>query len=347
MKFVGVDLHKETITVCVVNEARKVLKLVPSLSCINTREILRVFRWLGPFEVTVEATAGYEWLVRLIEPLAQRVVLAHPKKLRIIAESTNKNDKVDARILAQFLACGMIPPAYRPTPRQRDHRRLVRHRHFIQGRITSTKNKIRRVLADYNADIHDLFTHVGRAYLEERVCLSNPDRFVVEQLVRELDFHKVQLQQMDQKLERFAEQASAVESRDRELLRTIPRFGKVTIDVVLAELADARRFSSQKKAVAYAGLAPGQRESAGKRRDLSISKQGSGLLRWALIQAAWRLVTYAPEWKPGYDALQRRRGKRRAIVAVARRLLCVVVAMLKSGQPYRPPTAQDVLSVSA
>jgi transposase len=72
--------------------------------------------------------------------------------------------------------------------------------------------------------------------------------------------------------------------------------GPVTIDVVLSELGDVRRFSSQKRAVAYAGLAPGIRESAGRAKQLGITKEGSRLLRWALIEAAWRLVDKTHFW---------------------------------------------------
>ena len=72
----------------------------------------------------VEATASYQWFVELVEPLAEKVVLANPKKLRVIAESTKKTDRLDAQVLAEFLARDMIPEAYLPTPRQRQHRAL-------------------------------------------------------------------------------------------------------------------------------------------------------------------------------------------------------------------------------
>jgi hypothetical protein len=72
-----------------------------------------------PQELVVEATASYEWFVQLVEPFAKRVVLAHPGKLRVIAESTRKSDNLDAKLLAGILASGHIPQAYRPTLRQR------------------------------------------------------------------------------------------------------------------------------------------------------------------------------------------------------------------------------------
>src|SRR5262245_19504108 len=164
MKYAGIDLHKKSITVCVVDAGRAKLA-TRQFACSEVERVLAFFRGLGPFQAVVEATASYEWLLALIEPLAQRVVLAHPGKLRVIAESTCKSDKVDARVLAEFLALGMIPQAYRPTPRQREHRALVRHRQFLQRGRTQLRNKVRRVLSDYNADRRDLFTPEGLKHL--------------------------------------------------------------------------------------------------------------------------------------------------------------------------------------
>src|SRR6516165_5056310 len=156
MNFIGIDLHKKTISACVMNQDRKVLKR-QTLPCSEPKLIVAFFRQWGEFQAVVEATASYEWLWQLLEPLAQRLVLAHPKKLRIIAESTRQSDKLDAKVLAEFLPLGMIPEAYRPTPRQRQHRLLVRQRFFLRKRIGALKNKIHHLVANHNADRSNLF----------------------------------------------------------------------------------------------------------------------------------------------------------------------------------------------
>jgi transposase len=285
--------------------------------------------------VVVEATAAYEWFFLLIEDLADRVVLAHPKKLRVIAESTRKTDKIDAEVLAVFLALDMIPEAYRPSPRIRQYRVLVRHRRWLSGRITAVKTKLRNKAAQYNADIAGLFTRQGRKHLAE-LAMSVADRFEVEALVEQLALFTRQLREAEAELTRFAESAPLAEREARAVLASIPQVGPVTIDAVLSELGDWRRFRSAKAAVSFAGLAPGIRESAGKRRNLSITKEGSRLLRWALIQAAWRLVGRSGRWRRLFDRLRANTGsKKKAIVGVARQLLCVMFSMLQSGQTYR------------
>lgn len=332
MKYAGCDLHKQSITVCVVNPSREVL-MRRRIPCADEEAIRRFFAELGDFEAVVEATASYDWFVRLLEPLARRVVLAHPKKLRVIAESTRKSDRLDAQVLAEFLALDMIPTSYRPTPRQREHRQLVRQRDRIQRRLTSVKNRIRRVLSNYNADRPALFTINGLRYLET-VTLSDADRFSVTQMMAELHFGRGQLKDSEDQLKHFAAASPLREQEQRQLLRTIPGVGFVTAEVVLAELADIARFTAQKQVVAYAGLAPGQRESAGKSRELHLEKTGSKLLRWALVEAAWRLVRHSLRWRGIYEKLKVRVKPKKAIVAVARRLLCLVTAILKTGQPF-------------
>jgi transposase len=337
MKYVGVDLHKQSISVCVMvkdGEQRKVERRC-SFRCIDEQTIRQFFQQLGPFQVVVEATSSYEWFLLLIEDLANRWVLAHPKKLRVIAESKNKTDKIDAHVLAEFLLLDMIPQAYRPTPRVREHRVLVRHRDRVQRQITAVKCKLRHKAAFYNADRPNLFTVQGRKHLA-RMSMSAADRFECQALEQQLEFLQSQLKAVNLELANFAKTAPVAERESRAVLATVPLVGVVTTDVVLSETGDVRRFKSAKRIVAYAGLDPGFRESAGKSKQLSITKEGSRLLRWALIETAWRLVGKTARWRRLYERLRASTGhKKKAIVGVARRLLCVLFAMLRDGQAYR------------
>jgi transposase len=338
MKYVGVDLHKQSISVCVMVKvrAKRVVEQRRSLRCDDRQAIRRFFEQLGRFEVVVEATSSYEWLFVLIEDLAKRCVLAHPKKLRVIAESKHKSDKIDAKVLAEFLLLDMIPEAYRPSPRIRQHRVLVRHRHALKQSLTAVKNKLRHKLAFYNADVKHLFTARGQAHLAQRP-MSPADRFECDSLLEQLAFFRKLLLVAQEQLAAFAKTAPTAEREARAVLDTMPEVGPVTTDVVLSETGDVRRFRSAKRIVAFAGLDPGLRESAGKTHELHIAKEGSRLLRWALVETAWRLVRKSARWRNLFLRLHRATGhKKKAIVAVARRVLCVMYAMLRDGTAYRP-----------
>jgi transposase len=337
MYYVGVDLHKHSISLCVVELAGRERKVVQRkrFRCEDEEAILAYFAGLGEYEAVVEATSSYEWFVKLIEPTAARIVLAHPGKLRVIAESKNKTDKLDAQTLAEFLALDQVPESWRPTPRVREHRTLVRLRAYLQGRITSAKNKLRWIVANYNADQSNLFTRAGRTYLA-KIDMSGADRLAVNLLCEELDQHAARLKTVDRRLQEFAQVAPLPEREARAVLASVPCVGPVTTEVVLAEAGDVRRFGSQRKATAYAGLAPGIRQSDKRTRQLSITKAGSRLLRTALVELAWRLTNKTRRWGLLYERLKKRCGAKKAIVAVARRAWCVIVSLLKSSQAYRP-----------
>lgn len=339
MNYVGVDLHKKVIMACVMDANRKITArktLYPN----QPHQIIEFFESLGEYQVALEATSGYHWFVELLEPSAQEVVLANPSKLRVIAESTRKTDKLDAQVLAEFLARDMIPRAFMPTPRQRQHRALVRHRQYLRGRATSVKCKIRHVLADHNADRRDLFSAgCGKAYLKA-LKLDAVDRFRLADLWSEWESITRRLKKTAAKIKAFAAKAPQAEAEARGLVKTAPGVGTVTAEVVLSELGDVRRFRSAKAVCAYAGLVPVVRQSGGKKaKDGRITKQGSGLLRWALVESAWRLVASSRQWAGTYERIKKRSGAKRAIVAVARKLLCVLYAMLRDSKPYRSAAA--------
>ena len=336
MKFVGADLHKKSITFCVVSLEGTKTVLIESkrVLCREEDKITQFFASLGDFEVTVEATIGYDWFAALAEKYAKRVVVAHAGKLRIIAESTRKTDKIDARILADFLALDMIPEAWRPTPRVRQHRSLTRRRYKLQSRITSIKNMLHAILTRYNSDRADLFTVMGRVSVK-KLSLLEEERWLVEDLFEDLQENQQRLLKVEDRLSRFAEKSPLAEREARAVLATMPGVGVVTIDTVLAELGDWQRFRCADAVVSFAGLDPGVRESDGRRRELKLSKAGSPQLRWIMIQLAHRVKNKSPRWRRSYERLSKRVGNKKATCAIARRLLLVMYAMLRDGTEYR------------
>ena len=345
MKYVGVDLHKQIIVLCVVvvEGGRRRVVTRRKLACRDVAAVDEFFGRLGSFQVAVEATSAYEWLLERVEQSADRMVLVHPRKMRIIAESRRKTDKLDAQILAEFLAAGELPEAWRPTPRVRQHRALVRQLDYLRRKTSGLKCRLRALLARYNADVPELFTAQGREHVAH-TPLNAADRFVAEQLWAALDFQHAQRLAIQRQLRGFAATAPLAEREARAVLESVPCVGPVTIEVLLSELGEVRRFGAQNDVVQYAGLAPGIRESAGYRKNQGITKEGCPLLRWTMIQLAWRLVNKSRRWAFVYEKLKHRCGSKKAIVAVARRVLCVLVSLLHSGQRYN--MALDAISMS-
>ena len=123
MNFIGVDLHKKSITVCVMDGKRANGIGENSFGHAEQRRLSNCSPAVPPTASVrrSQATASYLWFVELVAP-GRKVALANPKKLRVIAESTKKTDRLDAQVLTEFLVLDMIPESYQPTPRQRQHR---------------------------------------------------------------------------------------------------------------------------------------------------------------------------------------------------------------------------------
>ena len=256
MRYVGVDLHKQTISLCVVIQAGTdggSNRPPKRFRCGDEEPISAFFAGLGPYEAVVEATASYEWFVQLIEPTAQRIVLAHPGKLRVIAESKKKTDKLDAQTLAEFLALDKIPAvlaAHAAGPRA-SHAGPPAVLHA--GRITAAKNKLRRIVANYNAD-PPACSPAGPAYLAQ-MAISAADRFAVDLLCEELDQQRRCVEDGSTKAGRIRPRTRSPSRKPAACWPASPAWPGDDRSR-LAEAGDVRRFSSQRKATAYAGLAP-------------------------------------------------------------------------------------------
>jgi transposase len=189
------------------------------------------------------------------------------------------------------------------------------------------------MLARYNEDRASLFSQDGWTAALSLPLLES-EKWILREMGAEIRMQAKFLKHADAQLIEFATAATAIEREQRELLATVPGVGVVTIDVVLCELGDVRRFANSKQIVSYAGLDPGVRESDRQRKDLGISRAGSKMLRWAMVQLAWRVVRQSPRWKYRYEQLKKRRGAKKAITAIARRQLTVLAAILRTGEGY-------------
>lgn len=333
MCFAGIDLHKRSLTVCII-DMKTGETFARSFSCSEEKRILRFFKRLGPFQAVIEASATYDWLWELLEPYADRLLLAHSKKIRMIAESMKKTDRNDAYFLAWLLSQDSVPEAHRPTPRQREYQILLRNRHHLVETRTSTKNLIRSVLAARNLDMKSLFNAKGRKYISE-LKLRPAERFRIDQLMSSLDTIEEQIFDTERELAKFRKNGSSQEKKNHEILKSVPGVGDLIADVVISSMGDIRRFPTIRKATAYSGLVPGVRQSDRTVKELQITKEGPRILRWALLEGAWTAIRCSHYWRDRYNRIAKRRGKKKAAVAIARRLYGVMYTLMKNQTMYR------------
>ena len=331
MYFTGIDLHKRTSFVTVIDENGNVVQKanLPSFAT----EILAFLEKLGaPSEVVIESSSSWYWLYDALTEAGYSVVICHPTKTKAIASAKIKNDKVDSHMLAQLLRAGLIPTVHVSSLETRKLKELLRHRSRLVRDVTRMKNRIHTILAKNNCAIpySDLFGVQGLMHLRE-VCLPDYHR-------RQVETYLCLYEELAKQIEPLTQTIHALAKEDPmgRLLMTIPGIGPVIAMFIVAEVETIDRFPSYRKLAAYAGLVPSEDSSGDKKRSGSITKQGSPWLRTALIEAA-HVVPRMKNRKLSVFFRKRivRGGYRKAIVATAHKMLQIVYYVLKNQTPYQ------------
>ena len=227
-----------------------------------------------------------------------------------------------------------VPESYVPTDKIREARALVRGRQTLVETRTKYANKIHGLLADHGLteDVKPLSVE-GREFLRE-LSLPTPWNALLKSYLDVTETLTEEIQKIEQTIE---ERAGSL--KETQLLMTIPGVSYFTALTIYAELGEISRFDDDKAVVSYVGLNPVIRESGDSRIEGSISKRGSGRVRWLLVQAANTAVhTCNDEYLSRfYDRIASRKNSQKAIVATARKMLVSIYHMLDRGEVYDPP----------
>jgi transposase len=295
-------------------------------------ELRRYFRQFGGerVQVAVEACGFWPAFREVVEPRVERLVLVHPQRVKAIASAKLKNDRVDSATLAHLLRCDLLPESWKADRATQGRRQQVRLRATLVRQRTRLKNQVHAVLHQQGlrSPVTDLFGKRGRLWLAA-VKLPEPARESLQACLRLIDHYGEEIEKQNLQLR---EKAKADERA--RWLQTIPGIGEISAMMVLAEIGELGRFGSKEALCSYAGLAPRVRESAGKAARGGITRQGSPWLRWIMVEAAQVATRTSPAARRYYERLQRRKHKHVARVALARKLLIAVYALLHDGVEF-------------
>ena len=256
-------------------------------------------------------------------------MLAHPLRVRAIAEARVKTDKVDAETLAQLLRADLIPRSWIPPKDIRDLRQLVRQRAYLVRQAARFKNRIHaEVLRRGVRRPENLKTPFAQRSIRWMRSLSIP---TVTSCLNCLEYVQAQIEETNiQLLEEYNRRP------DAQLIATVPGIGFYGALLILAEVDDVRRFHHPEKLCAYAGLVPTVSQSASSVKYGCISKDGSAYLRWILTESVHVHTRYEPgsQLSRFHARLTKRRGRRVATVATSRKLLRIIYWMLVRHEPF-------------
>jgi len=327
MLYIGLDVHKEFCQACVIDESGRALSNERFSS--TNEELDRFLDRFQDAKFVLESTGIWEFIYEGIERRGFEAVLAHPLKVRAIAEARVKTDKVDAETLAQLLRADLIPRSWIPPKDIRDLRQLVRQRAYLVRQASRFKNRIHaEILRRGVRRPENLKTPFAQRSIRWMRSLDIP---TVTSCLNCLESVQVQVQEINAQLLVEFERRG-----DAQLIATVPGIGFYGALLILAEVDDVRRFHHPEKLCAYAGLVPTVSQSASSVKYGSISKDGSAYLRWILTESVHVHTRYEPgsQLSRFHARIAKRRGKRVATVATSRKLLRIIYWMLVRHEPF-------------
>ncbi|HWQ95540.1 MAG TPA: IS110 family transposase [Gammaproteobacteria bacterium] len=327
--YVGIDLHKRSFSFVMLSVSGE--KLAEGKRATSLEAVCDFASRLDHrHEVTLEPLEDCYWFMDQLRPYVASLHLANSGKVRLIAESRLKNDRVDARILADLLRVGYLPEVYIPNYTLREWRCLVSHRIRLVRDRTRIKNRILGLLnrAGHRIAAADPFGKKGRQQLDG-LELPPSLRAMVDDHLTHLDLLTAQIARQEGKIAQIAGGDAIV-----QMLTTIDGIGEFTGVAIRAIVGEMARFRSVKAFGAYTGLIPGYRCSADTVRNGPITKQGNSTLRWLLIQAVPHAIRHSDYLKRLYYRVCLRSSVGKAKVAVAHALARIIYHVWTEARPY-------------
>jgi len=360
----GLDVHKKSVVACAITPEGKEIKTFGT----TTKEILALLDWItakGCTHVAMESTGVY-WkpIYNLLEQADITAFVVNARHIKAVPG--RKTDVKDAEWIADLLRHGLLQGSYIPDRPQRELRELVRYRRSLLGERAREVQRIQKVLEGANIKLSSVATDIlgvsGRSMLEAIVkgiedpeilatmargrmkkkhdqlvdslqgLLNNHQRMMLDLQLRHID----SLDQAIARLDVEIEERMRPFERELALLDTIPGVGRQIAEQIIAEIGtDMSRFPSSAHLASWAGMAPGNNESAGKRKS-GRTRKGNKSLRTTLTEAA-RAAAHTKDTylSAQYQRLVSRRGANRAAIAVGHSILVIVYHILKTGMPYR------------
>ena len=331
----GVDVHKSFLVATIVKTTGGIEPSYQKkrFSTFNN-SILEFKQWLldnDCHDVCMESTGKY-WVpvFNLLEDDIN-VVIANPKWVKAV--KGNKDDTKDSKWIGDLFRLGLVKGSYIPCKKVRILREYTRYRYKLVSCRSSEKNRYQNALTVCNVALDSVVSDIfGKSstsiidYLLEQSGTSINHEEIASKLLRSLK----------SKEDAVIESVKGYQMTDAQKYRM--RLVRAHMDYITAEIGtDMSQFSSSKRLCCWAGLTPGSNESAGKKKSVRITRAGV-YLKPALVQCAHAAVKSdkSPYYKKKYDSLVKRRGKKRAIIAIARMILTAIYQMMSTGEQWNP-----------
>ncbi|MGA2094461.1 MAG: IS110 family transposase [Sedimentisphaerales bacterium] len=339
-KYIGFDISSKDVSVCVIqkNQRERYATIGPDAGSMRkflVNEKKDGSRVNVTFEISGQAGFLYDSLIDCVDSIK----VANPDKMTWIYRTSKKNDRFDARKMAVLLSIGEIPAVHMPSKEVRQWRMIICHRKKLLAALVTAKNRIRALLKSQgisSAGNKGKWWNIRNRLWMRQFCGVDFDpenlwRMQMGNLLDELEQKEKQVALVTEYLDGYLDKQAG-----GELLMSIRGVGPRTAEAVLAFTDDVERFASSKEYCGYFGVTPKLDESGSSRRLGHISKKGPSVVRWVLVESSWKVIRYSTAIRAFYDRVRAgQKGRKKiAIVAVARKLLSIMRAMLLTGATF-------------
>jgi transposase len=330
MIIIGVDFHPEFQQIALVDTDTGELEERRLHHPQEAEEFYReVVNQGKTVRVGMEASGHGRWFERLLSELQIELWIGDAAEIRTKRVRKQKTDRQDAQLILKLMLKNDFPRIWMPSWENRDLRQLLWHRHRMVQARTRIMNQLQAVALNEGLRCKKRLWRTERPRLEsfQLAPWASRRRHDLLELLDRLNPTIAELSQaVEQEVEKFPE---------AQRLATHPGVGPLTALAFVLIIGEAERFQCGKQVVSYLGLVPLEDSSGGRRRLGHITKQGSSILRFLLVEAAQVTVRSLPEWRRRYFHLMMRRGRKIAKVAMARRLAVCLYWMMRQGWDYQ------------
>lgn len=332
--YVGLDVSLNTIFVCIVDEKGKIIKENEIPSTPEAVGSFLVGTDLKIEKIGLESGNLTHYLKKGLLSMGYEVIAMESRKMAaILATIINKTDKNDARGIAEALRVGHYRACVHRSDESMEVRTILHARETAVTERSHLLSSIKGHVKVYGIKLGKGRNRSFREKVEEAINELNPRvQRAIKNLLNILEAIEKEIKVLDREVKELAK-----ENKEVQLLQTIDGVGPVTAVAFKSEIGDPRRFTDSKDVAAYIGLTPNQYSSGEVQRQGGISKKGPKRLRSLLVEAATCLLTRSRAWsklKAWGMKLMKKKGKKKAIVAVARKLAVMMHRMLITEKPF-------------
>lgn len=326
--YLGIDVHKKKYVIAARCDGESVKSW--SQAARPQQFIESIHKWFGGANLIAVYEAGFSGFVlcRELEAAGVSCIVVNPASVEAAANDRVKTDKRDAKKLAELLEAGRLKGIYVPTLEEELERQYQRSREQLLRARVKIGNQIKSKLFEFGFIDADDETTANLKFLTwvEALKLPSQLRFCIALLIEQWKglnkaIKTLEMKIADQVATDEKKAPAATKSRQLQIIKSVPGIGKISASILMTELIDLTRFRNQKAVFRITGLTPSEHSSGDRIRKGNISRQGSNRLRWVLTEVAWRAIRSDPALLEAFERIAGKRGKKRAIVAIARRII--------------------------